>query len=63
MAVEIVRGNEEEGARPVTRDEKDRNLRMRDRDIIPVSEGLKALQYTITEGTDNTPHINAYTTP
>lgn len=39
--MEIIRRNEDEVKRPVTRDEKDRNPRMRDEDIIPISARLE----------------------
>lgn len=54
VAVEIIRRNEEEVVRPVKKDGEDRNLRMRDQDIILTSTRLETSQHANTKATDNT---------
>lgn len=54
MAVEIVSRNEEEAAKPVARDGKDVDLRMREQNITPTPPEQEASLHATTEGTDNT---------
>lgn len=62
VTVEIVRRKKEDVARPVTRDGKDRELRMRDHDVTPESTRLDVSQHTTPAGIDNTTVINGHTT-
>lgn len=55
VAVEIFKRNEEEAARPVTRDGEDGDLKMRHQGTTPEATGLETLQHATTAGIDNTP--------
>lgn len=61
VAVEILRLREA-GARPVTRDWEDGNLRKRDSEQTTATECLEASQNANIEKTDTTPSNNANTT-
>lgn len=54
VAVEITRRNKGTRIRQVTRDGKDRDLRMRDEDVTPELTGLEASQHATIAGTDKT---------
>lgn len=62
LAVEIVKRNEENMARPVTSDGGDGDLRMRDQDVTPKPARLEASQQATPAGTDNNHLIDAYFT-
>lgn len=63
VAVKIVRRSEENVAKPVKRDRKDRNRRIRDQNVTLKPVVREALEHRTTARTANTPppRANAYT--